>query len=235
MKAFVVKGDLNNLNRPMRLSSLLSLNTLHLKRDSYNEIFLILEANSTLSVIDDLTNVGFEKTSVKFSLKKNSFLKYHFSDDKEFNFPNSSVEKKLHIICRGEGATAVLQFSWLGSSSNNLKFTSIQEHKAPKTRSDLVIKTVLLDQAKFFSENLIKIYKKAQNTKASEENKNLILSDQARAVSVPKLEIEANDVSCKHGSATSRLSKEHMFLLQSRGINIESAQKLLIESFLKFE
>src|SRR5436190_1119631 len=80
----------------------------------------------------------------------------------------------------------------------------------------LTIKSVLFDESRLYCENLIRIEKDAQKVVASEQNKNLLIGEKSRVVSIPKLEVEANDVSCQHGAAISKLNNDHLFYLQSR-------------------
>jgi len=63
-------------------------------------------------------------------------------------------------------------------------------------------------------------------------NKNLLLGCNSQAISIPKLEVEADDVDCKHGAAVSKLDDEQIFYLQSRGIDYCSAKNILIDAFL---
>ncbi len=79
---------------------------------------------------------------------------------------------------------------------------------------------------------MIKVEKAAQHTDAHLENKNILLSNGSRAVSIPQLEIEANDVKCGHGAAVSKLNKDDIFYLESRGINAQATQRLLVDAFL---
>ena len=72
----------------------------------------------------------------------------------------------------------------------------------------------------------------AQKTDAYQTNRNLLLSPEARAQSVPMLEILANDVRCSHGSSTSPVDPEQVFYLMSRGIPKEQAQEVLVQAFL---
>lgn len=67
----------------------------------------------------------------------------------------------------------------------------------------------------------IKVYPNAQKTNAYQANRNLLLSKQARADSIPGLEIEANDVRCTHGATASQLQEEYVFYLMSRAAPAE--------------
>lgn len=75
------------------------------------------------------------------------------------------------------------------------------------------------------------VAQKAQLTSASQLNRNLLLSDQARVDTKPQLEIVADNVKCAHGATVSQLQADEIFYLQSRGISAPQAQRLLIYAF----
>ena len=80
---------------------------------------------------------------------------------------------------------------------------------------------------------MIHVAKTAQHTIADQINKNIMLSSTAKAIAVPQLEIETNDVCCKHGAAISDLNDEHFFYLQSRGLDKDQTKQMLVSGFLK--
>jgi len=92
---------------------------------------------------------------------------------------------------------------------------------------------LLRDSSKSVLMGSIKVQKEAKGTNAYQANRNLILSNNAKAYSMPILEIEANDVKCTHGSATGGIDGELMFYLASRGIKKEEAQKIIIEGYFE--
>jgi Fe-S cluster assembly protein SufD len=71
----------------------------------------------------------------------------------------------------------------------------------------------------------------AQQTNASQLNRNLLLSDKARVDTKPELDIVADNVKCAHGATVSQLDAQEVFYLQSRGISADQAQRLLIYGF----
>ena len=79
---------------------------------------------------------------------------------------------------------------------------------------------------------MIRIEKDAQGSCASQENKNILLSNGAHAVSVPSLEVLTHDVQCSHGSAVGRFDDEQLFYAASRGIDEKRTQHLLSNAFL---
>ena len=73
----------------------------------------------------------------------------------------------------------------------------------------------------------------AIGTDTYEFNRNLLLSPEAEADSLPGLEIEANDVKCSHGATTGQVNPDELFYLRARGIPLAVAQELLAQGFLE--
>ena len=74
--------------------------------------------------------------------------------------------------------------------------------------------------------------KEARGTNAIQTNRNLKLSDDAWAESVPNLEIENNDVKCSHASAVGPVDADQRFYLESRGVPPETAEQLIVLGFM---
>jgi Fe-S cluster assembly protein SufD len=130
------------------------------------------------------------------------------------------------------GAAAYVFALFVGKEGDECSLKIVQHHRAPQTVSRLLAKSVLLDQAKFRYEGLIRIDKEAVASDAEQTNRNLILSPNASAFSRPDLEIHADDVACRHASTTSRPNPEHLFYAQSRGLNRTEAERMLMEGFV---
>ncbi len=110
---------------------------------------------------------------------------------------------------------------------------TLQIHQAPNTGSNLLYKNALLDKAKTIFSGLIVVDPDAQKTDAYQSNRNLMLSDEAEAHSLPGLEIQANDVRCTHGATSARIDAEQEFYLEARGIKPAQAQELLVFGFFE--
>lgn len=110
---------------------------------------------------------------------------------------------------------------------------TLQIHEAPNTKSDLLYKNTLRDKSRTIFSGLIVVDQDAQKTDAYQSNRNLMLSDDAEANSLPGLEIQANDVRCTHGATSSRIDPEQEFYLQSRGIGKAMADELLTFGFFE--
>lgn len=146
--------------------------------------------------------------------------------------PTMVIDKTIHVTLAGAGAHAQVKVVCMGKKQRSFKFKTIQEHAVGNTSSFLEVKGVFDDQSMMRCDSLIKVPEAAQKVDAKQVNKNLLLSSQARAVSIPKLEVEANDVKCSHGAAVSALDADSLFYLQSRGMDLVQSKALLIEAFL---
>ncbi len=142
-------------------------------------------------------------------------------------FSKSRVEASLV----GEGANAELKAIYLASGQQFFDFHTLQDHRVGNTRSDLLFKGALQDVARTVYAGLIRIEKHAARSDAYQANRNLVLSNKAKATSIPMLEIDNNDVRCTHGATVGPVDPEHLFYLRSRGIPQPTAKRMLIQGF----
>jgi Fe-S cluster assembly protein SufD len=140
---------------------------------------------------------------------------------------------RLRTDCRlvGRGATGELLAAYFGDGDQTLDFRTFQDHLAPDTQSDLVFKGAVAGSSRSVYTGLIKVAKDARGTNAFQTNRNLKLSDDAWAESVPNLVIENNDVHCSHASAVGPIDPEHRFYLESRGVPTHVAERLIVSGF----
>src|SRR3990170_3411459 len=147
------------------------------------------------------------------------------------NLGSQKSRSEIETELAGSGASAYIFGLTIGNGQQTFEQHTLQDHKAPHTTSDLLFKTALLDSAYAVYSGLIKVEKQAQRTDAYQANRNLLLSDKAKADTLPKLEILANDVRCTHGATVGPIDPEQFFYLISRGIEDKVAKQLLIEGF----
>jgi Fe-S cluster assembly protein SufD len=131
------------------------------------------------------------------------------------------------------GAFSEMLALTIADSGQEFDQRTLQIHQAPNTKSDLLYKNALRGTAKTIFSGLIVVDPDAQKTDAYQSNRNLMLSDEAEANSLPGLEIQANDVRCTHGATSARIPAEQEFYLQSRGIPKQAADELLIFGFFE--
>jgi Fe-S cluster assembly protein SufD len=133
----------------------------------------------------------------------------------------------------GPGARAYVHGFMFGDQRQHFHLHTLQRHLQPNGTSDLLIKGCLKDRARSVYQGLIQVSEGAQRTDAYQANRNLLLSDQARADSIPGLEILANDVRCTHGATLGFIDPEHQFYLMARGLPKLDAQRLIVEAFFE--
>lgn len=132
---------------------------------------------------------------------------------------------------RGQGSNTRQVALYFAGGTQMHDFRTLQEHAAPRTTSDLLFKGAVQDTAKSVYTGLIKIHNNAKGSVAYQTNRNLTLSHGAWAESVPNLEIETNDVKCSHASTIGPIDEDQLFYLESRGVNPDVAQRLVVLGF----
>ena len=139
------------------------------------------------------------------------------------------VSTAARLLGQGSNTRQVALYFAGGTQMHD--FRTLQEHAAPRTTSDLLFKGAVQDTAKSVYTGLIKIHNNAKGSVAYQTNRNLTLSHGAWAESVPNLEIETNDVKCSHASTVGPIDEDQLFYLESRGVNPDVAQRLVVLGF----
>jgi Fe-S cluster assembly protein SufD len=168
---------------------------------------------------------------------------WHFSRERALVGPDAALQWTVgglgsrlakvnqEVALTGQGAKAQVNGVMFTTGRQHLAYFTRQDHMAPHTTSDLLYKGGLKDKSRIVWKGMIRVEKDAQRTDAYQKNDNLVLADTARADSIPGLEIEANDVRCTHGATAGRVDEEMIFYLRSRGIDRETAVRLIVEGF----
>jgi Fe-S cluster assembly protein SufD len=220
---------------------------------------VILEDESEVpAVVEDFRgDVGFASNVVEQVVAANSHLRYvqlqrfgsdawNFSTQRATLAQDASLRtlnvasggrtsrNTVQVVLEGRGSQADLLGIVDIAGRQHADFQTLQEHFGDATRSDLVIHDALRDRSSANFTGLIRINKSARQTESSQEQKNILLSDAAKADSDPKLEILNNDViRCTHGAAVGPVDEEMVFYLQSRGLDRETAEQLIVEGFFQ--
>jgi Fe-S cluster assembly protein SufD len=131
----------------------------------------------------------------------------------------------------GQGASGRMSGFYFTDGVQHLDHDTQQNHLAQNTTSDLLFKGALRDKSRSVWQGMIYVAPGAQKTDGYQANRNLVLSPQARADSIPGLEILADDVRCTHGATVGKIDAEQVFYLRSRGIPYREAERLIVEGF----
>jgi Fe-S cluster assembly protein SufD len=140
---------------------------------------------------------------------------------------------RVRTDCRlvGRGASGDLIAAYFGDGAQTLDYRTFQDHVAPDTTSNLLFKGAVSDRSRSVYTGLIRVGKEARGTNAFQTNRNIKLSDDAWAESVPNLMIENNEVHCSHASAVGPIDEEQRFYLESRGVPTAVAERLIVAGF----
>jgi Fe-S cluster assembly protein SufD len=135
------------------------------------------------------------------------------------------------IDLQGIGAEGRMSGFYFADGDQHLDHDTQQNHRARHTISDLLFKGALVERSRSVWQGMIYVAPGAQRTDGYQANRNLLLSKDARADSIPGLEILADDVRCTHGATISPLEEEPIFYLMTRGLPRPTAERLVVEGF----
>jgi Fe-S cluster assembly protein SufD len=149
----------------------------------------------------------------------------------EAGLGGSSARWHLRIGLDGAGSEARVLGVYFGHRHQTLDYRYYVEHRAQHTNSSMHLKGAVGDDARSVFTGLIRIEPEGQYADAVQTNRNLVLSEGAKAYSVPNLEILADEVRCGHGSAVGSLDPEQRYYLMSRGLDRSRADRLQVKGF----
>jgi Fe-S cluster assembly protein SufD len=148
-------------------------------------------------------------------------------------FGSAKGKVRIQNDLAGQGATSRVTGAYFADGTQHLDYDTFQEHIAPNTTSDFAFKGALRDTATAVWRGMIRVEKDAQKTNAYQENRNLLLSPDAHADSIPGLEILANDVRCTHGATLGQVDRDQLFYLMARGLSRAEAERLIVRGFFQ--
>lgn len=141
------------------------------------------------------------------------------------------AESDSHLL--GEESRSVMLSINAAGANQEIDQRTLQDHVAPRATSDLLYHNALDKNARTIFAGLIKVEEAAHETDAYQKVRNLMLSDEAEANSMPGLEILADRVRCSHGATSGELNKDELFYMKARGISEKQAAKLIVRGFFQ--
>jgi Fe-S cluster assembly protein SufD len=138
-----------------------------------------------------------------------------------------------HVAMTGPDAEVQVNGVMFTEGRQHLSYNTHQHHQAAYCKSDLLYKAALQDHSRTVWRGMIKVDRDAQRTDAYQRNDNLMLSRDARADSIPGLEIEADDVRCTHGSTSGRVDEQQVFYAMTRGYTRREAVRMIVAGFFQ--
>ncbi|HEU4743114.1 MAG TPA: Fe-S cluster assembly protein SufD [Meiothermus sp.] len=227
---------------------------------SIGRTLIVAEANSKAVYIEEYVSPAQVKEGVNLSVSelilgqgaqlRHSHVQtlalgfYHFHrtravlerdarlNDLTATFGGTLARAETQSELAGPGADSEMLGLYFAHGDQHLDHYTLQHHAQHHTKSDLLYKGAVKDQAHTVYSGLIKLEEAAQKADAYQSNRNLLLSSEARVDSIPQLEIAANEVRCTHGSTTSPVDEAQLFYLMSRGVPKHVAQQVLVKAHL---
>jgi Fe-S cluster assembly protein SufD len=168
------------------------------------------------------------------ALQMNSTVVDHDASAMSLNLHVGSRYSRFESLSRliGEGGRSDLLAVAVAQHQQEFDARTLQDHASPRTASDLLYKNALDDRARTIFGGLIRVEPHAHFTDAYQKVRNLLLSDDAEANSMPGLEILADNVRCSHGATSGQIDEDELFYLRTRGISVSVAQRLIVTGFL---
>lgn len=255
--AFFNNGILVYIPKNTKLNKPLILSVLQNSKTLIKHLLIILEENSELNFIDDISSnneKSYHGKIVEIFLKENSKLNYinfqnlslntyNFNYKKaklfrnsEFNLFDLNFGSKLtysDAIVDLDGENSRFEHYGIFVSNKDQQFDLglTANHNMPYTYSNILAKGALNDNSKVIYRGLIKISKNASNSNGYQKEDTILLSNKAESDSIPKLEIDNNDVRCTHGASISQIDSDKLFYLMSRGLDEKEAKMQLVQGF----
>jgi Fe-S cluster assembly protein SufD len=224
-------------------------------------LLVVAEEGSRFSLIEEYTSaapdlVSYSNAAVELFVEQAARLEYvslqnlsretwHFAthharverdaklDWVAGGFGSKKGKIRIQNDLAGQGAESTVTGAYFADGSQHLDYDTFQEHIAPNTTSDFAFKGALRDTATAVWRGMIRVERDAQKTNAYQENRNLLLSPDAHADSIPGLEILANDVRCTHGATLGQVDREQLFYLMARGLSRGEAERLIVRGFFQ--
>ena len=245
------------IEKPLTVKSFSKeLNTLEALRN-----LILLEEGSSINLIDEISSLETANPLVnivtEIFLEKDSKLSYenlqlHSKQTISHLFQRAEISDNAELInvivalggkiskvdlganlC-GTGAGVTTYGIVLGDGVQRFDHHTNIEHNAPYTKSDLNFRVALKDKSCSAYTGNLKIAHEAIKSDAHQENRNLLLSPEAKVESIPELEILTNDVvRCNHGVTVGQVDKDQIFYLMSRGLSQKGAEQVIVEGFME--
>lgn len=184
-------------------------------------------AHLTLHKLQAANNTSLSVSTEQIVQRANSTFKIN-----TFTFSGLLVRNNINILVAGQNCETFMNGAVITKDKQHIDNHTFVDHQVPNCYSNENYKYVLDDQSTGVFNGRVIVQKDAQVINAYQNNGNILLSEQASINSKPELEIYADDVKCSHGSTTGQLDENALFYLQTRGISIEKARKLLVSAFV---
>jgi Fe-S cluster assembly protein SufD len=190
------------------------------------EVFLESGAELTHTLIQRESQKAYHLSHLFVHQAKDSSMKSHV-----INLGGKWVRSDQSFYLQGQKATCLLNGVYGLNHAQHMDHHTAVFHESGGCESHQDYKGIVAGASRAIFNGRVVVAPHAQQTRAIQKNKNLLLSQEAEVDTKPQLEIEANDVSCSHGATVGQLSEDALFYFASRGVSREDAIRFMITGF----
>jgi len=226
---FIQPRNLIILGKDSKLTLIHCDHSLHHKNsfiNSVSEIYIDKNAELEYYKVQNKDIQSNLITSLYFRQEENSKL-----SSNTITLNGGLVRNNIKVEVKGSNCESDLKGLYLADAHQHIDSNVFVDHISPDSVSTQMYRGIIDDNATGIYNGHIRVCRGAQKTKAYQNNKNILLSEKAVALSNPHLEIYADDVQCSHGATVGQLDSEAMFYMRSRGISEEKARIMLMYAF----
>ncbi|MCQ2215837.1 MAG: Fe-S cluster assembly protein SufD [Bacteroidales bacterium] len=141
------------------------------------------------------------------------------------------IKNDVEVRLQGEGAELTLNGLYLTDNAEVVDNRTVVYHEVSHCTTKQLYKGALDGESKASFEGMIIVQPNAQKTNAQQTNRNILISPKAKVHAEPQLVIYADDVKCSHGATTGQLDPVQLFYMQQRGIDEDTARKMLTAAY----
>ncbi len=188
---------------------------------------ILVEDNATLTHyrVQKDSAEAFNYGITEVTLGKGSY------DSTNINLGGAISRHDIELKFTAEGGEAWVDGLYMLDGEQHSDTHSTIDHTVPNCLSHQTYKGVLNGRSRGVFNGKVFVRENAHGTDAQQQNKNLLLSNDARVDTKPQLEIFNDDVKCSHGATVGQLEDEEMFYLLTRGLPEPLARNLLTYGF----
>ncbi|NCO04550.1 MAG: SufD family Fe-S cluster assembly protein [Candidatus Magasanikbacteria bacterium] len=194
--------------------------------NEFVEIIIELKKDASLDYIAIQSEAGVN-ISRTVEVAENAAMRWF-----DINFSNGQTKISTVTKLIGDGARGETYGLFFASDTDEYDVYHATEHLASHTTSDMKVKGVVGGKGFVNYKGLIRIPEGSSGCEGYQKEDTLLLSKDAKIYAVPDLEIANNDVTCFHGVTTTHMSQEKLFYMQSRGLDTETAEHLVVRAHL---
>ncbi len=189
---------------------------------------VVLEENAHVEhcKFQELNQESFHVATIQAQLARRSHFTSH-----SISTGARIARNNINLVMSGEGVECVLNGLYLVGGNQVVDHHTLADHAMPHCDSHEYYHGILGDRSRGIFNGKIYVREDAQKTDAKQSSRAILLSDQATLHAKPQLEIYADDVKCTHGATVGQLNSEAVFYCRSRGIDENSARRMLTHAF----